>query len=229
MPLQSPAPLNLCIEAGVPRSPCGLPLLSPWATTVLWPQRRAGTRDLGQAVCKARYGSTLSNTNGMREGLGGHPDKGCNGTPCLSAGFPSTALCFRAPALSGVYGLAPSPRPICHIHHAGLMGSFCGTSLSSELMRVGSSLSRAAACRCVLCLCPSSPFHPSACGPPCLQGPPKAGGMLWGEMGRPRDMTLSSLFLCRREMEPNRRHCHPRSCRPSGVSWTVSIIFPWES
>lgn len=29
-------------------------------------------------------------------------------------------------------------------------------------------------------------------------------------------------------MEPNRRHCHPRSCHQSGASWTVSIIFPWE-
>lgn len=129
LPLQPPAPLKLCIEASVPWSPRGLPLFSPWATTVLWPQTRAGTRDLGHKVCKARYGSTLSNTDGMREGLGACPDDSCNGTPCLSAGFPSTALCFRVPALSGVYGLALSPGPICGVHHAGLMGSFCGTSL----------------------------------------------------------------------------------------------------
>lgn len=124
----------------------------------------------GQTVCKARYGSTLSNSNGMREGPGGCPDTGCNSTPCLSAGFPFTALCFRAPALSGVYGLTLSAGPICHVHCAGLMGSSCDTSLQSAPV-YPMLLPVAVCCACVQ-------VHPSACGPLCLQEPPKAGGML---------------------------------------------------
>lgn len=124
----------------------------------------------GQTVCKARYGSTLSNSNGMREGPGGCPDTGCNSTPCLSAGFPPTDLCFRAPALSGVYGLTLSAGPICHVHCAGLMGSSCDTSLQSAPV-CPMLLPVAVCCACVQ-------VHPSACGPLCLQEPPKAGGML---------------------------------------------------
>lgn len=152
-------------------------------------------RDQGpQAMFKARYGSTLSSSSGMR-GDGGHSDKRCNGTSCLSAGFPSPALCFRAPALSGVYGLALSPRPICHVHHASLVGSSCGTSSSRELVCVSPRMSHAAPHGCMLCLCSSSPCHPSACGLPCLQGSPRVGGILWRLMASPRDTTSLSLFV----------------------------------
>lgn len=70
MPLQPPSPLKLYIKAGVPQSPCGLPLLSPWGNTVLWLQSRTETRDLGQAVCKASCGNTLSKPQWDKRGWG---------------------------------------------------------------------------------------------------------------------------------------------------------------
>lgn len=166
-----------------------------------------------------------ANPWGTKEGTGGCPDRHCNSTPCLSAGFPSTALCFAAPALSGVYGFALSPRPICHVHHAGLVGSSCG--ISPVRWRVSALVCPMLFLITVCCDCvQSSPFCPGPCSPPVCRELPRQEGYTGERTGRPRDIT--PLFFCRKEMEPNRRHCHPRSCHQSGVSWTVSIFFPWE-
>lgn len=129
-----------------------------------------------------------ANPWGTKEGTGGCPDRHCNSTPCLSAGFPSTALCFAAPALSGVYGFALSPRPICHVHHAGLVGSSCG--ISPVRWRVSALVCPMLFLITVCCDCvQSSPFCPGPCSPPVCRDLPRQEGYTGERTGRPRDIT----------------------------------------
>lgn len=112
--------------------------------------------------------------------------------PCLSAGFLSTALCFAVPALSGVYGISPSLKPICHVHHACLMGSSSGTSPVSWY--VSSALSCAALHHSVR----SSHSCPSTCNPPIHRDLPKQEGHAGERIEEPRDIAVFYFFYAGR-------------------------------
>ena len=82
------------------------------------------------------------------------------------------------------------PRPICHVHHAGLVGSSCGLSLSNELQSVP--------CHSPL-LCPVPVFEfpfPSKCLWSSMSAGTSQSRRDSRERRGGRDMTLSSLLFC---------------------------------